>query len=572
MITIGKYPSIKVKNSQHSLFIKFKYDPHTLEKVKSLPVRYYEPENKVWEIPISDIDRLVNLFGMDNITIHGEFPEVMSYFKIRETKSNKPSTEQLIEYYSKIKCEVDYDFKTKPDGHQIESFNTSLKLDSFLITDVMGLGKTKQAIDIMDYKKSIGDLTHVLVICGVNGLKYNWQDEIVKHSRNNCQVIDGTAKQKMDKLDSYWMFTYNIINIESIRLKIEKDEFGIERNANPILDKIISLCNSGKIQGIILDEFHKVNNHRSQQGRALKLLDCQYKLALSGTPITKAIEKSWNILNWFGYEKASYWNFVKQYCVLGGFSGWETVGYKNLDEMHERFDKYQIRRTKDILSLPPKTHQTNYIEMTREEQSQYNLIKRGLIADMESGEVDQVSPAVAVLKLRLFTDLVKVRALKETIEELNENSQPCVVFSCYKEGLYRLKDELHEYNPLLLTGDIISQQEKQSVIKSFQEKGKSNVLAGTIQALGTGYTLTRAQYVLFLNKSWTITDNEQAEDRCHRRGTTGNVTVISYIVKDSVDEKVEEILANDKVYIDRIVDGIPIFKQTKAVWDKLLEK
>ena len=39
---------------------------------------------------------------------------------------------------------------------------------------------------------------------------------------------------------------------------------------------------------------------------------------------------------------------------------------------------------------------------------------------------------------------------------------------------------------------------------------------GTVQAMGTGYTLTRSQYVVFLNKVWSPTDNEQAEDRAHR--------------------------------------------------------
>ena len=84
--------------------------------------------------------------------------------------------------------------------------------------------------------------------------------------------------------------------------------------------------------------------------------------------------------------------------------------------------------------------------------------------------------------------------------------------------------------------------------------------------------MTRSQYVVFLNKMWICTDNEQAEDRCHRRGTTGSVTVISVIVKNSIDERVEEILANDKMYIDKVVDGIPVFKMSnRQIFNKLME-
>ena len=570
MITIGRYPSIKVKNPTHSIFIKFKYSYQIVEKIKSLPVRFYEPVNKVWEMPIQDIDRLLGLFGKDNIAVHGEFPEVNQYFAIQEEKSNKRSTSELIEYYKKIKCEAEYKFKTAPDGHQIESFNKALHMDKFLITDVMGLGKTKQAIDIMDYKKSINEVSHVLVICGVNGVKYNWQEEISKHSWNTSQVIDGTTKKKLKTLDEYAQATYSIINIESLRLKVKKDKYGVEYNANEVLAKIVNLVNSGKIQAIILDEFHKVNNHKSQQGKGIKYLQCKYMVALSGTPITKAIEKSWNILNWFGYETTAYWNFVKRYCILGGFTGYQTIGYKNLDEMHNRFDRYQVRRTKDILSLPPKTHKTVYVEMSAKEQVEYDLLKSGIRKEIESGEVVKELATSIVLRLRQFTDTVKIRAVKETIEELSENNEPCVIFSTYKAPIKTLTDELKEKAPLVLTGDVTKAEEKQDIIKTFQEDISRNVLIGTIQAMGTGYTLTKAQYVLFLNKSWTINENEQAEDRCHRRGTTGNVTVISYVVKDSIDEHVEKILKADKIYIDKIVDGVPLFKNSSVVWNEIL--
>lgn len=559
MISVGKYPSVKIQNSTHSMFLKFNYNQETVARVKSLPVRFYEPENKVWEVPIQDIDRVVKLFGKDNVVAFNEFPEFIEYIE-GLTTVNKKSIDELIQYYETIKPEAEFKFKTKPDGHQIEAFNFGLTRDVMFITDEMGLGKTMMALNLMDYRKEIGKVKHVLVICGVNGLKYNWVEEIKKHSYNNCQVIDGTKAKRIEKIQSYWQFFYNIINIESLR-----DE--------AILEFLSKLCSSGKISGIIIDEFHKANNHKSQQGKGLRELDAKYKIALSGTPITKRIDKSWSMLNWMGIENSTYWNFVKRYCYLGGYTGWEPTGeYKNLDELHERFDRYQIRRTKDILKLPPKIYQTIYVEMTKDERNEYTQIKRGILRDIESGDVRFINPAVATIKLRLFTDKIKTRALKNTITSLIEdNEQPCVVFSMYKEGLYILQEELKDFKPLLLTGDILKAEDKQKVIKAFQDEKESNVLMGTIQAMGTGYTLTRASYVNFLNKSWTVTDNIQAEDRCHRRGTTGSVTVVTYIVKNSVDERVEEILANDKIYIDKVVDGVPIFKMNnKQIFDEIM--
>lgn len=574
MILLAKYPSIKTKD-EYACFIKFqKFSQEYVTKVKSLPCRYYEPHNKVWEVPINDIDRVVDTFGVHNITIFNDFPEAVEYLEnLKDTTCLKKKTaEELLEYYKNIKCEVDYEFKTKPDGHQIEAFNIGLHRNNLIITDVPGLGKTKSSIDIMDFKVKTGQVKHILVICGVNGLKYNWEQEIKKHSWYNCQVVDGSKETRLKKLSSYWMFTYTIINIESIRNN-EKTKRGtgkvIKANDNEVLIEIAKMCELGKFEAIIVDEFHKANNHKSQQGKGLRSLNAKYKIALSGTPITKKLERSWSILSWMGFEDASYWQFVKRYCTLGGFSGWDVVGYKNLDEFHERFDRAQLRRTKDILQLPPKTHQVYYVEMSKEQRKEYEQIKRGIIQEAEETKV--VDPAVATLRLRQFTDKVKTKAVKEIVDQLADNNEPCIIFSCFKDGLYELQNTLTEYNPLLLTGDITNAEDKQKVVDDFQVNAKSNVIMGTVQAMGTGYTLTRSQYVVFLNKVWSPTDNEQAEDRAHRRGTTGNVTIISVVVKNSIDEKVEEILKNDKLYIDKVVDGIPLWRNNGDLFKYLME-
>lgn len=566
MIYVGKYPSINLK-SENSMFVKFvKFDQLILDKIKSLPVRKYVPDEKVWEIPISDIDRLVNTIGLDNISLFTEFKEFDSYVKYHnEVKLGRKSPEELKEYYKNLQSIVDYNFKTKPRGHQIEAFNIGIQNDVLLITDEMGIGKTKESLDIMDYRKFTGACKHVLVICGVNSLKYNWVNEIAIHSWNNCQVIEGTKKQKLDKLQASWMFYYTIINIEALRSKICKNKndpmYGIEQNE--LLSVVNNFCNHEYFSGIIFDEFHKCNNRKSQQGKSLDFLNSKFKIAMSGTPITKRIEGSWNILRWLGIENSTYWNYVIRYCELGGFTGYQTTSYKNLDELHEKINRFQIRRTKDILDLPPKTHQTVYIDMTREETKSYKELKAGIINDLESGEIKFLNPLAATTKLRQFTDQLKLKAVQATVIDLHDNDEACAIFSCFKSPIYELESQLKHYNPLILTGDIKKDDEKQNIVNTFQTNKRHSAIIGTIQAMGTGFTLTRASYVLFLNKSWIVGDNDQAEDRCHRIGTEKNVTIVSFIVKHTIDERVEEILANDKLYISKVIDGAPLFKVDK---------
>ena len=560
MIQIGKYPSIMLKE-EFSVFLKFKYSPEDVCKVKSLPVRKWVPDEKVWEVPISSLNRIVSTFGVENIQVFNDFPEYYDYLKFHEEhQKGKKSPEELKEYYKTLKPEVEFKFKSIPKGHQIEAFNKSLHTDNLFITDTMGLGKTASSLYIADYKKSIGLVKHCLIICGINSIKYNWLNEIKIHSWNNAQVIDGTAKKRKDNLLSYWQFYYNIINVELLR----NESF---------VEDLENLINSGKIEMIIIDECHRLNNARSIQGGNLKYLKSKYKLALTGTPITKKIEKIWNILSWMDIIKESYWNFVKRYCNLGGFSGWEVISYKTemLSELHEIMDRYQLRRTKDILDLPPKIYQTVYVEMSKSEKMEYAVLKEGIIKDIESGTTKYINPAAATIKLRQFTDKLKINAVKGIIDELQENSNSAVIFSTYKQGIYDLQESLKNYYPYTITGDEKDASARQGYVDKFQSNSKPEIMMGTIATLGTGYTLTKSNYVIFLNKDYVVGNNDQATDRCHRIGSVNTVTVISVIVKDSIDERVEEILENDAFYIDQVIDGIIRFKNETDVLSKLLE-
>lgn len=75
-----------------------------------------------------------------------------------------------------------FEFKTKPFAHQVDGFNFGLTTNKWLLGDEQGLGKTKQVIDIAVAKKLQFGYKHCLIVCGVNGLKWNWVNEIHTHS------------------------------------------------------------------------------------------------------------------------------------------------------------------------------------------------------------------------------------------------------------------------------------------------------------------------------------------------------------------------------------------------------
>lgn len=98
----------------------------------------------------------------------------------------------------------------------------------------------------------------------------------------------------------------------------------------------------------IIDEIHKCKNSTSMQGKAIHCCCTYYKLALTGTPIMNAAIDLYNVLKWLEVENHSLTQFKNHYCIMGGFGGYQIVGYKHLDELQNRLDKYMLRRKKKM--------------------------------------------------------------------------------------------------------------------------------------------------------------------------------------------------------------------------------
>src|SRR5699024_8260723 len=96
------------------------------------------PKEKSWEVPVEDYRQLLDVFEAD---------EIDSHVVQDDSGNNTPAKEN--EPHMPVKIEdIDYEFKTKPFNHQLESFVYADTHDKFLLGDEQGLGKTKQAIDI----------------------------------------------------------------------------------------------------------------------------------------------------------------------------------------------------------------------------------------------------------------------------------------------------------------------------------------------------------------------------------------------------------------------------------------
>lgn len=559
MINIKIDNPIKLKNNvlvKKSAFVSFDYDSKIVDYIKNLATRIYHPETHTWEMPVNSIIGLCNKFEDVEVTITGIYDDLSE----------------------KITAEIpsSYNFKTKPFSHQIDGVRFGLAKKKFLLCDDQGLGKTKQIIDFAGCVAETDTVNKVLIVCGVNSLKYNWQSEIEIHSnekgwvlgtryRKNGKAYEGSTKDKLADLDNLPDCKYLITNIETLRA--DKEKIGKAKYRFPIAEKLAELCNKGIISIIAFDECHKSKNPTSLQSMAMSRLEAKYMVAMSGTPLINNPLDLYFPLNWLGYEDHSFYQFKQHYCNFGGWGGNEIIGYKNLDEIRSLMDKIMIRRLKtEVLDLPEKIRKVEYVDMTSKQKVVYKEAEAGVRSELHKIKFS-TEPLAMLLRMRQATgcpsilsescktnDSAKMIRMREMVDEITESGGKVIVFSNWSSVTDEAKTILADYHPAYITGDTKA-DERMSEVNRFQNDNKCKVIIGTIGAMGTGLTLTAAQTVIFLDSPWNRALKDQAEDRAHRIGTKGTVNIITLVCKDTIDERIEDIVYKKGLMSDALVDG-----------------
>lgn len=434
-----------------------------------------------------------------------------------------------------IKDEVEY------YPHQIEGVRKLARRTSFLLADDMGLGKSLQALTIFAVDVAQGYARTAVVVCPVT-LKGNWADEIVKFSRFQYVVLEGTPAKRRKQLEEF-------SNITTPKLLICNYE-----QVAPHLDALNSL----RFDVAVFDEAHYLKNYKSQRTKACMSLRSSRSFMLTGTPLLNHVNELWPILHRIDPQAwPRYWSFINRYAVFGGFKDKQIVGVKNEAELTAALQDVMLRRLKkDVLDLPEIQVIQRRVDLLPEQRKLYDEVVEELrLPRVDQAEEEDVENALTkFLRLKQICGTTRPFTGYDVSSKLDQASfdaielllqgEKIVVFTQFRDVLACFASRVPANFPVWeLHGDV-PMSERTNVIKEWSATPGPGVIVCMLQVAGIGLNMTAARHALFLDKLFVPGLNKQAIDRLHRIGqdTTQPVQVLEYLCRHTIESRVETIL------------------------------
>ena len=420
-----------------------------------------------------------------------------------------------------------------------------------ILADDMGLGKTLQALTVLQKAKEEDGQMPTLVIAPTT-VVFNWKAEIQKFAPTlSCLKLQGGERKQFFK-------------------KIP--EYDVVITSYALLRRDIAKLKDINFRYIILDESQNIKNATSQTAQAVKQLNSQHKLALSGTPIENKLEELWSVFDFlmpgFLFSMA---DFNSRYV---------NPIMERQDKIVEKRLKLQIypfilrRMKRDVAKdLPDKVENIAYCELTDEQKDFYLQVldstKEELFKSIEQNglEKSRLSIFSALLRMRQICchprlydknnvknviSSGKFEKLKVMLEEIVSEGHRILLFSQFVDMLDIIKAWLdktgikYEY----LTGKT---KDRQAAVERFNTDPTIPIFLISLKAGGTGLNLTGADYVIHYDPWWNPAVEDQATDRAYRIGQTKKVFVYRLITKNTVEEKIQKLKTVKRNLVDSVI-------------------
>lgn len=468
-----------------------------------------------------------------------------------------------------------YPFKNKPFAHQAAYLQRFWSEPVAALFADMGTGKSYMLINNAALLYDKGKINGLLIVAP-KGVYRNWYDtEIPKHMPSHVVYrmaiwAASPRKAELQALDRLFEVSEDlkilIMNVEAFstaRGTAFAKRFLLVHNALMAVDESTTIKTPGSAR----------SKNTEKVG-----LGARYKRIMTGSPVTRSpmdLYQQCEFLSPNCLNMHSYYAFQARYAViverqLASHSFKQIVGYRRLDELKEKLDRFSFRvKKEECLDLPDKLYVKREVDLTDEQSKAYSDMKAIALAQVGSGMVSTVNALTQIMRLhQIVCGHVKLddgtmahlpsNRIKELMSVVEETDGKIIIWATYRPDIEAIKLALQKDYGMECVGTYYGdtdQDERQRVLADFQDPEKPlRFFVGNPSTGGYGLTLTAANTVVYFSNSFDLEKRLQSEDRAHRIGQTKNVTYVDLIAPGTVDEKIVKAL-RDKIDIATQVLG-----------------
>jgi superfamily II DNA or RNA helicase len=423
------------------------------------------------------------------------------------------------------------------------------------LADDMGLGKTIQVIALLLYLRldhTLPKLPSLLVV--PSSLIANWKSELARFAPALSIYLAHPSEMDGDGVDVDTTTTHDLFITTYTMLgrldKLRQREWKL----------------------VILDEAQAIKNSGSRQTRMVKELRATGRIALTGTPVENRLSDLWSLFDFLnpgllGGAKA-FASFAKQLSTR------QENSYGPLRTLVRPYILRRLKTDKQIISdLPEKTEVNAFCGLSKRQAALYEQSVRELANAVRRADGIQRRGIVLSYLMRLKqicnhpSQLTgdgayepehsgKFQRISEIGQELADRQEKALVFTQFRE----IVDPLAEFLAGIFgrSGLVLHGQtpvgNRRELVESFQREDGPPFFVLSLKAGGVGLNLINASHVIHFDRWWNPAVENQATDRAFRIGQKRNVMVHKFVCRGTVEDKIEELIAQKSGLARNLLD------------------
>jgi non-specific serine/threonine protein kinase len=324
---------------------------------------------------------------------------------------------------------------------------------------------------------------------------------------------------------------------------------------------------------IILDEAQAIKNPGTKQTRAVKNLDANNRIILTGTPIENRLGDLWSL---FDFLNPGLLGSMKEFSDFSRELKDNQKGYVKLKKITSPYILRRLKTDKSVISdLPDKVEMKTYSDLSKKQVVLYGKLVQEIKTILEDETEGIKRKGLILASLMKFKQLCnhpdqylgrdeyleldsgKFLRLREVCETIYEKREKVLVFTQFKEITEPLKEYLEtifKHEGLVFHGSTPVNKRKE-LVERFQSHKYVPFMVLSIKAGGFGLNLTAANHVIHFDRWWNPAVENQATDRVFRIGQKKNVIVHKFITRGTLEEKIDAMLQEKAELSNEIIQS-----------------